>query len=520
MANTYNPIKCKSCARVLATVSATGLSPTTSADAVGCDTCGQFNALYDAVQAADAEWALFESKRETITKLCALEKHKKVRMEFDNWLMSVEAPATLKSVEHEDLPDNATAEEQDLFNSKEQVNQGIKRRRSHSSTALESGDSNTQDVVSGSPPHQLQGLPLSLRPSPKHSRSSASLPERKRLKFSDSVEFRDNYRGSEEYHRPSETYVRGRNAPPEGSEYMDTSGSGQTFLKFTGMKKIGGKWVEVNEEELAKKKKDAKASAELRKIEAAQKSVTQGGNDEVAAEMSQDGEALLDPRAARLARRAKGSSSAGRARSTSPMETRDGRLSKETKAIPLERASKEIQGPSSEPGPKAPSPVTDGAQHSVDKDAGATNNVGKDGKEVVDGVVKSSLEPTREVVDGVIKSSPEPTTEGIHNERTSCRAWESVYTASAHRMGGSNQATLERDETTPILQPPGVWDADNSTTDQTPTSKSPTLEPNLPEPAATTPKAPPEMSSALDHLNTTPQPQALPIPPLNKQEDP
>jgi hypothetical protein len=90
---------------------------------------------------------------------------------------------------------------------------------------------------------------------------------------------------------------------------MDTSGSSLTFLKFTGMKKIGAKWVELSEEELAKQNEKAKVWAQLRKLATAGKSKAESADGDAEVEVNQH-EAPPDARAARLARRAKEASSA------------------------------------------------------------------------------------------------------------------------------------------------------------------------------------------------------------------
>ncbi|KAF1940501.1 hypothetical protein EJ02DRAFT_313972, partial [Clathrospora elynae] len=311
MAVNISHIRCKSCAQVLATVLPTGLVPKTSSDTWGCSTCQQFDTLYNAVQAADTEWAGVESKRDTLkAKQIALEKHKKVHMEFDNWLISVEAPAEPKGTKRKACDRETDVEERDIGD--EQHQQGIKRARSHSPTSQPPEQDPVQHEFSEPQPLHEKGLSLSLRPSPKRSRSTTSLSERKRIKFSDSVEFREIYRHSYQYHRPGDIYAPGRHAPPEGSEYMDTSGSGQTFLKFTRSKKVGANWVEVSEEELAKKIESAKLSAELRRLGFAEKADPQemgGGSPD---ELNEEGCAPPDARTTRLARRARGPSSVKR----------------------------------------------------------------------------------------------------------------------------------------------------------------------------------------------------------------
>jgi hypothetical protein len=215
------PIKCKSCAKIIATVLDTGLIPSSSeAKPQACDTCRHFQPLYDAMQAADAHYATFKDRRDNYRpKLDALVNLRKTHMAFNNWLGGVEM---IGDVLLEALPDTLPQ----LPEKPARVNgekQGTKRSRSQSPTfEAHPKFSSTQDR-----------------------RSTDSLPVRKRLVFSQSVEFRGDYRPSQCYSRSDEAYVRGRYAPPEGGEHLDTSGSDKTFLKFTGMKKIGKEWVDV-----------------------------------------------------------------------------------------------------------------------------------------------------------------------------------------------------------------------------------------------------------------------------------
>ncbi|RAR07604.1 hypothetical protein DDE83_006408 [Stemphylium lycopersici] len=336
MANDNNPIK---------SVTPSGLNPVTSADNDGCSTCQQFNTLYDAIQAADADWAVFENKRDSITKSFARENHKKARIEFDNWLMTVEASANPSPGERKTRLEDVVPEKQHAFGGSEEEQPGIKRRRSHSPSTQVSVPSGE---LSDSTSQQRDVTSLSFRPSPKRSRSTNSLPGRKRLKFSDTVEFHETYRPSEEYHRSSETYVRGRNAPPEGSEYMDTSGSGQTFLKFTQMKKVGAKWVELSEEELAKKNRSTRSATGQQKLEASEEVEPQETNGDAAAGSEQlGGEAPPDARAARLARRAKGTAAMSSAptKNTSA-RNRSSRISRNGKEPSTDGALEGVQGPS------------------------------------------------------------------------------------------------------------------------------------------------------------------------------
>lgn len=251
MANTDREIKCKSCDRVLATISPNGLVPAESANTQGCDTCQQFSTLYVAMQAADEEYAPLHNKGDKHRgKQVAVANVNKTHMEFDNWLMGVEAPVK-QGAEQEGRNEEGVQEEEGTIKDTVGAQQGMKRARSHSPNTQQSGVNNTQTqmpTVDDKQSQQPQALSIPHRPSSNRSHSTISLPERKRLKFSDSVEFRDDHRSYLSLGRSNEEYVPGRYAPPEGG-YLDTSGAEQSFFKFTGVKKVRGVWVEVKEKD-------------------------------------------------------------------------------------------------------------------------------------------------------------------------------------------------------------------------------------------------------------------------------
>jgi hypothetical protein len=162
---------------------------------------------------------------------------------------------------------------------------------------------------------------------------------------------------------------------------MDTSGSGLTFLKFTGTKKVGAKWVELSEEELAKQSEKARTWAQLRKLANAGKSDAEPADGDPVDGVGQNEDTPLDARAARLARRAKGASS------TESTQTRGlmGRRGRETA-----REGRQLQ-PVSAPdavketafGSDFPSSETTarGNHHHLDRSLGRVGNVGENGLE-------------------------------------------------------------------------------------------------------------------------------------------
>jgi hypothetical protein len=263
-------IRCRSCARELATVSHSGLVLIPPAEGQGCDTCQQFEALFKAMEAADNAYASFSGRRDNYGPKCtASANFRKAHIDFHNWLLAVEAV--------EDKQESMPHGEVDAAAADKQQHQGTKRSRSQSPTPETSVSTSSPDCGS----------------------STVSLPKRKRLKFSQTVEFREEHRPCQQFSRTEEEYVRGRYAPPEGSGYLDTSGSFKSFLKFTGMKKIKDKWIDVweddddGDEKKSKKKSTHSAAAEEDSFEETEEQPMQ----------TDDQNGSVDARAERLARR-------------------------------------------------------------------------------------------------------------------------------------------------------------------------------------------------------------------------
>jgi hypothetical protein len=261
-------IKCKACSKDLATVTDSGLIPTLY-DTVseGCETCQQFRPLFDAMEAADTEYRSFRDRRDNYRpKQDALLGVRRTHIDFNNWLSGVESSPGHSQTKEVNEP------------------QGEKRPRSLS----QSSETSAQTTITSSQ--------YDLNKDARH--------VRKRFRFAGEVEFREDYRPSQNYARSDETYIPGRYAPPEDGEHLDTSGSAKTFLRFTGMKKVGKEWVDVwNNEEGSESKKGGKRSVST--------SNEPDANAAAAAVSSTTGEdtnqldaAPMDARAQRLARRA------------------------------------------------------------------------------------------------------------------------------------------------------------------------------------------------------------------------
>jgi hypothetical protein len=266
MATAPEPITCKSCARTIATVSSDdvpyGLIPAPiTANALGCLSCLQFNVLFNNVQAAHEKYTEVQTRRDNYRpKKFALAKARETRKELGNWLNSNDRADD--GIERESTQDGR------------QQQQGPKRPRSQS------------------PELTIR----SLLTSTDGSRSTASQSERKRLKFADTVEFRDSYRPNNKFQRTDRaTYEKGRYAPPDGSTYLDTSGNRKSYKRFTGYQMVGGEWVDVwkddDDEENTTKKNSGKGKGQEFQDDSA------FANDEVQDENT--------PRSARSERRAR-----------------------------------------------------------------------------------------------------------------------------------------------------------------------------------------------------------------------
>lgn len=277
MATAQQPIKCKSCTRILATVSPTGLLPATAAPQTqGCDTCGQFSTLYEAMQAADLELAnLADKAKQNRVKQAAIEQSKRLHLEFGNWLFGVEAPRT-------GAKEETSATTALKLSTEGQLTQGTKRARSLSVISQEQPREESGNIaVSQAKDLQPQGvhdldLPIPHRPSLDRCHSATGTHERKRIRFSDSVEFREDYPNYLTINRLNEGYVPGRYAPPSDG-YLDTSGADLGWVQFTGMRKVGNRFVEVNEnedEEKTGKVGGGKKGKEIHKLESVRSSVT------------------------------------------------------------------------------------------------------------------------------------------------------------------------------------------------------------------------------------------------------
>lgn len=227
------------------------------------------------MRAAEQHYANLENRRDDyVPKRDAYAALKMAILAFSNWLLNVEA---VGKEAQDEMPDRQPVATTTAMGHGER--RGTKRERSSSS---HSGDNPTTILT-------------------EDNSSTVAPTTHKRLKFSDTVEFREDYRPFNLFMRGDEAYVPGRYALPEGSEYEDTSGSGKGAVKFLGMKKVGNAWVEVDfkddESNIKKTRRKNREARDARQDEA------QGAI--VAQEEKPSEDALTDERAQRLARRTK-----------------------------------------------------------------------------------------------------------------------------------------------------------------------------------------------------------------------
>jgi hypothetical protein len=220
--------KCGTCGRVLATETNGILSPAKTMWAA-CGTCNEFESLCAAIEPADQAFEAIKHRSvKCLPRWDALKAAEKAHIALANFLLRVEDDGADASTE-----EPATADEDQHENHK----RGTKRPRSSTSTP---------------------GTP----------RSSKRLQLDSRLKgirFDDSVIVRDEseHRDTGEFQRDTSVYIRGRNAAPEGSEWIDSSGSNKPYGKFHGLKWRGRKWADDSEVNMDSMEDDEASESEL-----------------------------------------------------------------------------------------------------------------------------------------------------------------------------------------------------------------------------------------------------------------
>jgi hypothetical protein len=248
------PIYCKHCARRLATISSDGTVQTASyacsdsqdldpspseTNAHACTAaptcaCASFDGLYVALQDAEREHqGLLDKKPNHGGRARAHDRLRAAKIAFGNLVLEVQmqGTGTLDAASHR---------------------HGETRLELHGRTiSMSLGDAASEadegSMVGEGLNRSSLGQGQMTQPVPRH--STSTWRSRKRIQFTADVPDRDDYRGSDEYCRTHSDYAPGRYTPSDGCEYLDTSGSNQTFLRFTGQRRVKDRWVDVETQE-------------------------------------------------------------------------------------------------------------------------------------------------------------------------------------------------------------------------------------------------------------------------------
>jgi molecular chaperone GrpE (heat shock protein) len=218
-------ITCKDCNRQFATISTEDRLVPCNPQQQKCTSCEPFQELYETLQSREQEHAALLDKGPThLGRVTAHWKYRNARVALENFLINIEAPDKTTQAAFVTHADGVQTEREAELN-------GISKH----------GEKN------------VHGLPTEVSPTTKRrlaQKSGDSNTERKRIKFTDTVQESPQYRTTLEYYRGAKEYVPGKYGAAEGSELLDTSGSTLTFAKFTGQKKVGPRFVDIVEREV------------------------------------------------------------------------------------------------------------------------------------------------------------------------------------------------------------------------------------------------------------------------------
>lgn len=227
-------VRCKYCNRHFATISIEEGLVSNDAQTQACASCKPFQSLYEALQSREKEHiALLDRGSKHHGRALAHEKLRNARVALENFLISIEA-----------LNDATSNVAQASFASYA----GAVQPEFTDDPAIKPTPDYDQKFVKAASPQVKSPSPRRVSPRLKrrleHNSRTTNL-ERKRIKFTESVEERPEYRGTVEFCRGHKDYVPGRHVVAKGSEYLDTSGSTLTFAKFTGQKKVGSTFIDI-----------------------------------------------------------------------------------------------------------------------------------------------------------------------------------------------------------------------------------------------------------------------------------
>ncbi|KAJ4984306.1 hypothetical protein SVAN01_10211 [Stagonosporopsis vannaccii] len=228
------PITCRHCGCCFAIISVeAGLVPFTQKEQV-CAFCDPFLKLYETLRTKESEHTAFLDRGPRHHgRKSAHEQYRNARIALENFLLAVETP-------HQP---NFGMTQAEIVNDVEHVQL---ERTDGPLAAQEHGDD--QKALDEGPVRTGPASPTDSSTITKHKpkrKSDTSFVERKRIKFTETVEERSQYRSTDEFNRGAKGYVPGRYVAAEGTEFLDTSGSTLSFAKFTGQKKMGSGFVDI-----------------------------------------------------------------------------------------------------------------------------------------------------------------------------------------------------------------------------------------------------------------------------------
>ncbi|KAF2440373.1 hypothetical protein P171DRAFT_489090 [Karstenula rhodostoma CBS 690.94] len=219
-------LTCKACSRTLATISAEGnLQPHGELNE-GCALCKDMVMYCNEYEEVKGYFKELEHRRDDYRpRQLALEVVHEAQMNLGNFIQSVAA-----------WESSSSSDEAPAVLSGEQPGE---------QTATPSAD------AADAQPRRKRSLSPQSSPPRKRAKRLRFSERGRRVSFDPSVVFRDaeaqETRVDAEFSRNSEGYSPGRYAAPEGSEWLDTSGSSLRETQFLGVQKRGRKWVPTKE---------------------------------------------------------------------------------------------------------------------------------------------------------------------------------------------------------------------------------------------------------------------------------
>ncbi|KAF1974269.1 hypothetical protein BU23DRAFT_598341 [Bimuria novae-zelandiae CBS 107.79] len=259
-----NTLDCKECGRVMAIISAEGDTEVQGSLKEGCELCQDFFEHYHTYEGVKGKFSKVQDRRDTYgPRQEALDAVHLAQMKLGNFIQSV--------VDWDEPDEEADGDEVNGDNNDHGEQDEQQQPEAHAEELSISG--NQEAEVAPQPRRRKSSLSPQFSPGPRKRarRSRLSDGRNRRISFDPSVVFRDaestSHRVDAEFSRKSSGYWPGRWAPPEGSEWLDTSGYSTTIVRFTGLTKRGQKWVSTKEglvldEEWEKTGADEDAEAE------------------------------------------------------------------------------------------------------------------------------------------------------------------------------------------------------------------------------------------------------------------